>query len=273
MHDLGRWIDSIKINAITATSRGGRDFWVKRRRAASRLLIPCANAFFRAVGNPVEVLARRPEWQAWEVDSFHLLHGGEGFRAFTEGGSTVCAEQLPGVSLEEIAAEEGLRPPILAAAARELRRAHALPSARFQNSGWSHADPHIGNFLFDSATGRARLIDFEAAHHPHLSATERHADDLLVVIQCLMYYFKPEPWLAAATGFLRAYLAPETEEAEETAAIIAALRRRLCLPTGLARLWWAIRVGYIPAAECHRRLMALQQSLACLPGTAAVTRN
>lgn len=257
----GRWIDSIKINAIAATTQEGRCFWAKRRLPASRVLIPCANAFFRATGNPVAVLARQAEWRQWEIDSFRLLHGAEGFRTFADPHGTVYAEQLPGISLETLADTGGLSPEVLDAAARELRRAHSLPCERFPG-GWSHADPHIGNFLFEAASGRARLIDFEAVHLSRLSPVERHADDLLVVILCLMHYFPAQPWLAACTRFLAAYLeapCPPQASALPVAELMAELHRRLVYPAGPGRLWWAIRTGYLTAAECRARIATLRQ--------------
>ncbi len=178
----GGIIDAIRINHMGRKSRDGRIFWVKHRRRWSHAVILFANTFFRAAENPVIVWANPGEWQRWEIDSFRLLHEEEGFRAFAVGDNTVWAEQLPGIVLEDPAREGRLSKEMLAAAARELKRAHGLPCATLGGC-WSHGDPHLGNFVFDKETCRARLIDFELAHQPGMSEADRHAADLLVVFQ------------------------------------------------------------------------------------------
>lgn len=255
----GRLIDTIKINHIRPLERDGRQYWLKERQPWSRVLIPCANAFFRAAANPVRVLSNRREWQQWEIDSYHLLHGAEDYHAFAVGEHGISAETLPGISLEAPASEGWLSPSLLAAAARELKRAHQLPCPAF-GGGWSHADPHVGNFIFDEATGRARLIDFEVTHLRHLTTAERHADDLLIVFQCLMSYTPLTPWQSACASFLAPYLQHQRDE-KSAQACIDALRQRLTPPHGITRLWWAVRTGYIAEADRDRRIAALHELL------------
>jgi hypothetical protein len=246
----GAAVDCIKINALSREVRDGRTLWIKRRRWAARPIMACANRFFRLAGNPVRALADFGAWQRWEVDCFLQLHGDD-FRAFAEGSRAVAAEEVPGRSLSAHLNAGTLDAPMLRAAGRELRRAHAAESSAFAGS-WSHGDPHSGNFVYDAETDRARLIDFEVMHHPTISADERHADDLLVFLQDVMGRIGTEVWLPTAQAFLEGYRRPE---------IVALLRERLIVPRGLARWWWAVRTTYLGTAELKRRVGLLRESV------------
>ncbi len=254
----GSFIDAIRINEIGREWRDGRVFWVKRRRGWSNAVIYCANAFFAAVGNPVVVWSDPRDWQRWEIESYRLLHEAEGYCAFADGDTAVWAEQLPGTALERPALSGDLTEAMLAAAAMELKRAHGIPCQPL-GGGWSHGDPHLGNFIYDDATSRARLIDFEVAHRTGLPEAQRHADDLLVILQNLMGYTDARGWLAAATCFLENYREGDSDSAGQAA--IATLRRRLETPRGIDRIWWAIRTDYIPTQDRTGRIAALQTAL------------
>lgn len=242
--------ERIKVNAVTREMRDGRQLWIKRRRRSAGVTLACANRFFRLAGNPVQAITDLAAWQRWEVDCFLTLHDGH-YRAFADGTRTVAAEELPGVSLGDHLARATLTPAMTAAAARELRRCHA---AAWGASGerWSHGDAHAGNFLYDRAADRARLIDFEVRHEAALAADERQADDLLVFLQDLIGRVSPAAWMPLAESFLAAYDRPE---------IIARLLPRLILPRGIPRLWWAVRTSYLPGAELSRRLADLRERL------------
>jgi Ser/Thr protein kinase RdoA (MazF antagonist) len=140
---------------------------------------------------------------------------------------------------------------MLQAAARELRRAHMAESEYFRGP-WSHGDPHSGNFVYEPEADRARLIDFEVMHHPNISADERHADDLLVLLQDMAGRIAAEQWLPNAQAFLRGY---------DRAEIVALLRAKLVVPRGLGRIWWAVRTTYLGSAELERRVRALRESI------------
>ena len=245
----GAIVDRIKINALTRETRDGRAVWIKRRRAASGPVMALANRFFALVGNPVRTL-RDAAWQQWEVACFQQLHGGE-YRAFRCGDRAVGADELPGLSLSHHLSAGSLTPEMLAAAGRELRRAHAWRCDAF-GGAWSHGDPHSGNFIYDAANGRARLIDFEVMHHASLSAGDRHANDLVVFLQDLMGRIDAGLWLPGARRFLEAYGRPE---------IIALLVRQFTVPRGLARLWWSVRTTYLSRAELTRRIGELREDL------------
>lgn len=246
----GALVDRIKINAVSRECRDGRTLWIKRRRWTARPIMACANRFFRLAGNPIRAIEEMATWQRWEVDCFLQLHGGE-FDAFAEGASSVVAEEVPGKSLSHHLGRGTLTPQMLGAAARELRRAHSAESAVFAGP-WSHGDPHSGNFVYDAPNDRARLIDFEVMHHPTISADERHADDLLIFLQDLVGRIARELWLPDAQAFLTAYGRPE---------IVARLRKKLVVPGGMPRIWWAVRTTYMGSAELVRRLDALRNSL------------
>jgi len=265
----GRLIDRIKINRVEHRQLNGRAYWVKRRLGWSRLLIPCANTFFALAGNPVRVLADLEEWQQRELASFHTLHGAEGYTAFYDPEQhAVWAMEMPGISVEEPARKGLLNRPTLTAIATELKRAHRLPSPA-QGGLWSHGDPHMGNFLLDESTGRVRLIDFEVLHAAHLSETERQADDLLVVLQCMMEYGDLAAWLQWCHDFLDGYQQVHPDEA--TSRTILCLRSRLKIPhTLIERLWWAVRTAYLPEAERNRRIVALKESLGSYPLVTAI---
>jgi hypothetical protein len=250
LSSAGALVDCIKINAVSRELREGRALWIKRRRWTARPIMACANRFFRLAGNPVRAIEEPVAWQRWEVDCFLQLHGEE-FHAFADGPRTIAAEEVPGTSLSVHLGAGTLAPRMVEAAARELRRAHAVQSHAFQGP-WSHGDPHTGNFVYDAHTDRTRLIDFEVRHHPTIHADERHADDLLVFLQDMVGRIRANDWLPNAHAFLHGYGRPE---------IMALLRERLIVPRGLPRLWWAVRTTYLPTAELVRRVRALRESL------------
>lgn len=246
----GSLVDRIRINTLSRECRDGRALWIKRRRWTAGAIIACANRFFRLVDNPIQALHEPAAWQRWEVDCFVRLHG-DRFYAFAEEPCAVAADEIPGRSLCQHLAAGTLTPQMLAAAARELRRAHETVCPAF-GGPWSHGDPHAGNFVYDAPADRARLIDFEVMHHATISAADRHADDLLVLLQDLVGRIPAESWLPCAHAFIAGYDRPE---------IAARLRERLVAPRGIARVWWAVRTTYLAPAELRRRIDALRASL------------
>ena len=225
---------------------GGQPMMAKRRRRAAWLVMRVANAFFRLARNPVEAIADDDEWRRWEVECFRLLHGPE-FTARCDRDGLPFFSVLPGRDLSQHLAAATLRPEHLAAAGVELRRAHQLPSS-YHGGRWSHGDPHTGNFLFDPATGRARLVDFEMRHHCDLPERRRHADDLLVMLQDVCGRCASDAWMPLATAFLEGYGRRE---------IIASLHDLLRVPRGIPRVWWAVRTSWMRRAEQERRVAEL----------------
>ena len=240
------WVDQIHLNASFRDERQGRAVFVKRRRLGSGMVMRFANAFFRLARNPIEALTDRSEWRQWEVNCFTRLHGPE-FSAGTDPSGTAWIEVIPGESLGGALAKGNLQPSMLTAAGKELRRAHAQACPHYQEA-WSHGDPHTGNFLYDYETGRARLIDFEVRHLRHLSSHDRHADDLLVLLQDVCGRCSADDWPNLAAALLDGYGRTE---------ITARIREKLRIPTGIPRLWWAVRTTWMRRPELERRMSQL----------------
>ncbi len=243
----GSLVDRIKVNAMTRAMRDGRMFWIKRRRGTAAGVIGAANIFFRLSCAPIRVVAEMEEWQRWEIESFARLHG-ERFRAHAEGRCAVAAEELPGINLTDFLDTGTITPAMAAAAGRELLRAHRCACEELAG-GWSHGDPHAGNFIYEPGQDCARLIDFEVMHSPAIPALERHADDLLVFLQDLVGRIRRDLWLPCALAFLAAY--DRTE-------VVGIVLEKLAPPPGLARLWWIVRTNYMRPAEVRRRFDALR---------------
>jgi hypothetical protein len=246
----GAAINAVKINELRSQQRGNRTFWLKRRRGVSRVIINFANLFFRLAHNPVFVSGDLDTWRAREIESFLLLHG-ERYQAFSDRPDQVLVEELPGVNLDKLALERQLSAKMIRAAGTEFFRVHNLQSREFQ-SGWSHGDPNMGNVIYDVLSGRARLIDFETAHLPNLDVQERHADDLAVFLLDLLGSTTDEEWPELAEAFISEY---------PTVAVRRILREKLVLPSGVARLWWAIRTEYLPDVVLNERLRSLSEIL------------
>src|SRR5262249_31444770 len=187
--------------------RNGRLFFLKRRKVISEQVANIANVFLAATDAPITVLGDPRDWQRWEIDSFQLLHGGE-FRARPIGQRAVLEPKLPGQNTRKILARGRLRPRVLQAAGRELRRAHQLVSNEL-NGAWSHGDLHLGNVIYDETNDRARLIDFEIMHKKSLSTASRHADDLLAFLQDMVNRVTSQQWVPFALEFLNAYNRPK----------------------------------------------------------------
>ncbi|HZC35263.1 MAG TPA: hypothetical protein VE242_06600, partial [Chthoniobacterales bacterium] len=144
-----------------------------------------------------------------------------------------------------------LTPSALEAAGRELNRAHQLWCPEFDD-WWSHGDPHLDNVIYDPATDRARLVDFEAVHDRSLPAVLRQADDLLVFLQDLVCRVSAKKWLPFAFSFINAYGRSE---------VISELCRFLFVPAGLPGLWWRLRTENFERRELIRRIDALRHAL------------
>lgn len=239
-----------EVRGVSSSGRGAHAMMPKRRRRGAWLVMRVANAFFRLARNPVEAMADDEEWRKWEVDCFRLLHAPE-FAAVLDRSGVPLISIMPGHDLAQHLADGTLRPEHLSFAGAELRRAHLLHSA-YHGGGWSHGDPHTGNFIFDPAAGRARLVDFEMRHHRDLPEARRHADDLLVMLQDVCGRCDGSAWLAFATAFLDGYGRDE---------IVALLPDLLHVPHGIPRVWWAVRTTWMRRTELERRIGALRAAL------------
>ena len=244
------WIESIKVNRVRREIREGRWSCIKERRVYARPVLVAANLFFRAVRAPLRALANVAAWQRWEIDSFVLLHAPASLCA-PFGRRGVVAEEFPGVNLTVTLDSGTLTEGMAAALGAELRRAHETYSAHF-SGGWSHGDPHLGNFIYDDATDRAKIIDFEVRHRRCIGVNARHADDVLVVLQDMLGRSAAAQWLPCATAFIAGYGRPP---------VVADALSQLGVPPWMAAIWWSIRTSWIGRDEAVRRIKALRQNL------------
>jgi hypothetical protein len=243
------WIESIKVNTVRREIREGLTLCVKRRRRViARAILPAANIFFRLVRAPVRAIENTVEWQRWEIQSVRLLHGAAA-ACFSEGPDGVAVEEFSGINLTAPLDEGRLTERMTHAVGVELRRAHET-RCEFFDSGWSHGDPHLGNFIFDEATSRARVIDFELRHLRSLGERARRLDDLLGVLHDLLGRSPPAHWVPAARGFLEGYGCRE---------MTAAAIDELTPPSGAPSIWWSIRTSWVRREEAMRRIEELRR--------------
>jgi hypothetical protein len=240
---LARLIDAVRVNVTTEIVRDGCRLLLKRRRKGCSAVVACGNVFLALARSNIVMFPSVRAWQAWELHSYALLHGGAR-RAGAVGRDAIVVEALPGETLARRLARGGLTPAMMAAAARELGRAHAL--------AWSHGDPHLGNVLYDEAADRAYLIDFETRHEPQLSVTERRADDLLVLLMDVMASDASPRWLELARALVATYPAREA---------LGVVRDRLRPPDGWARVLWRIRTHHRPPDWIRGRVTVLRAQL------------
>ncbi len=243
------WVDHFHVNAGARMEREGRLVWLKRRRWMAGPLMRVANGFFWLAGNPVEALVKKHAWRTWEVECFGRLHGPE-FQAGCDPAGRPWMEILPGKDLSARLDARTLTRDMLAAAAVELRRAHAV-DCPYYGGAWSHGDAHSGNFLYDDKSERARIIDFEVRHRRTLPAEDRHADDVMVLLQDVCGRCRAEDWPGFAAAIVEGYGAR---------LITMRLRDRLRVPRAIfPRLWWALRTTWMARVELERRLEALRE--------------
>jgi hypothetical protein len=242
-----RLVDSLKINSVSEKMQRGHPVIIKRRNGYSEPLAELANVYFRMAGIPIRFWAKTDEWRDWEVKCFNLLNG-DGFRALASGANSVRADRLPGTSLWDHLTVGTITRAMMEAAGRELRRAHQFWSDEFRGP-WSHGDAGTNNVLYDPATGRARVIDFEIVHEKSLAPKSRHADDLLVFLLDVIAVSPNPQWLGLALSFLNAY---------EEASVISELKHQLAAPKGIAWIWWGVRTSFANPAKVKRRLQKIR---------------
>ena len=246
-------VEAIAINTVSEKVRRGRTFVVKRRSLHSEQLADLTNLYFRMANIPIRFWSKVEDWQRWEVDCFQMLNG-DRFRAYASGTRCVVAEKIPGESLWEHLGRGTVTRRMLGAAATEFRRAHQFWSDEFDGR-WSHGDGTSQNVLYDQATNRARLIDFEIVHDKELATPARQADDLLVFLLDMVGTVPNRQWLPFSMTFLGAY---------GDAEVIGQLRKQLDLPGGLAWIWWGVRTNFTNPGKVKQRLASLSRAIAKL---------
>ena len=139
---------SLALCTIRPEPLGGTAGWRKTRLHRARWLVPPGNLLLRLLGAGCQVCGR--DWVHYETNTFRRAHP-EFPPPQVLSASEIWLPHLPGQPVA------GLSPKLQSlartAAFRELGRIHRL--------GVGHGDAHRRNLLYDSATGRCRIIDFE----------------------------------------------------------------------------------------------------------------
>ena len=249
-HAASSFVEYLKINSISEKEGRNRLVVVKRRNAYGAHAADLINFYFRLAKIPLRFVSDVRKWRNWEVKCFQMLNG-DRFKASVKDDNTVSLDKLPGKSLWEYMKEGTLNKRMLAAAAREFRRAHQCRPNEF-GAPWSHADASMTNVIYNEKTGRARLIDFEIRHHKSLPVVARHADDLRVFLLDMVETVPAQQWLPFALCFLRAY---------RDRAVLTELRKQLVIPSGLALIWWNVRTNFVRHSQVKARLKELRAEI------------
>ena len=223
---------------------------VKRRNPYGAKMADMTNLYFRLAKLPIRYLSDLDEWRRWEIGCFLMLNG-DRYRAAAARKSAVHLDKISGSNLWDHMKQGTLTRHMLQAAGKEIYRAHQFWSDQLSGR-WSHGDASMPNVIFEEASGRARLIDFEIRHDESLPAVTRQADDLLVFLLDMVGNVRSRQWLPFTTSFLRAYGDVE---------VVAALRKQLIIPSGLALLWWNVRTNFAKSATVARRLTSLRKAI------------
>lgn len=200
------------------------------------------------------MFVRAGEWTDWEVHCAQLLYP-ERPRVKVVPGQAVIIPKVSGISLRTLLHRE--EPDVGTAfvlAARELRRVHQIQCNHYK-AAWSHGDLHLDNILCDGNAERAVLIDFDMRHEFRISQTQRHADDLKVVLLELIAQ-SDERWSELATAFLEEY---------RDAFVLTELRRQLFVPRGFAKLLWYVRTNGSSIDRIEPRLETLRNIIDRVP--------
>lgn len=233
---LARCIDAVRLHRTQYQIREGVAGFVKARRRGTRVFYGPGNFFLRLSGSGIQMFGDLSEWQRHEISSFRLCHPNH--KAEVAGKRSVFLEALPGKTLRDLDRTGSLTHQAIQAAAVELRRAHSLCDPLNEGRAWSHGDPHLGNFLYDSERRRCHLIDFETAHLQSIDTAWRQADDLLTV--CLELLGSRKDGAEFASIFLASYGSGST---------LQKLSSRLQRPKGFQRILWSSRSKHLPFGE------------------------
>jgi len=240
-------MNRVRVNHVEEDVRDGAPVFVKRRRTGAPVVVWFANRFLALAHSGGHMFVRAHEWIAWEIHCARLLYPG---RPDTVGvGRTVIVPKACGISLRALLRRND-RDPATAfiLAAREVRRAHQIPCSYFDGP-WSHGDLHLDNIICDSTAERAVLIDFDTRHEPRNSSTQRHGDDLKVLLLELIG-LSSDTWHPLATAFIAEY---------RECSVLRELDRQLSVPRGFGRLLWYARTQSSSTRRVEPRLQALRE--------------
>jgi hypothetical protein len=241
----------VRVNRVERFEHDGVSVIIKRRRWYGSAVIWLGNRFLLLARSGVQMFVSARAWVEWERHCFGLLYADADFPpAAAEGGASVRLPAMPGTSLRRLLEQGDLCRGALAAAARELKRAHRIHCCHF-DAGWSHGDLHLDNILYDGDTGRAFLIDFDTRHMQGIDERRRHADDLKVFLLELIAA-PGEAWHDLATEFVSEY---------GEARVLNELAGQLAMPRGFAKILWYTRTDCRPDGEIGPRLRILRETI------------
>lgn len=250
------WLmNRVRVNQIRQHTLNGIPMFVKRRRTGGSLINWFGNRFLALSGSGICMFVRADKWMNWEVHCASLLYPDR--PAVKIGpGHAVNIPEVRGISLRHLLQRKQASVSGFVAAARELRRVHQLQCSIY-NAAWSHGDLHLDNILYDSAVDRAVLIDFDTRHELTINATQRHCDDLKVVLLELLA-MPEEQWRQPATAFLEEYA---------DSSVLHELSRQLFVPRGFAKILWYTRTNCCSIQRLEPRLQSLREIVLQVAGT------
>jgi hypothetical protein len=241
------WLmNRVRVNSLQQSVHDGVPVFVKRRRAGGSLVIWLGNKFLALAGREICMFVRADEWVDWEVHCARLLYPERA--AVTIGpGPSVIVPKVCGVSLRQLLRQNEAAVSAFVAATRELRRVHQLLCSHYK-AAWSHGDLHLDNIVYDAVADRAVLIDFDTRHEFGMSPTQRHSDDLKVMLLELIG-LPGERWRPPATALIEEY---------REASVLEELGRQLVVPRGFARILWHTRTNCAATRRVEQRLQSLR---------------
>jgi len=243
------WLmNRVRVNHVEEGVRDGRPVFVKRRRAGAPIIVWFANRFMALAHSGSWMFVRAHEWIDWELHCARLLYP-ERPDVTVGAGHAVIIPKVWGISLRALLRRnDGEATPAVILAAREVRRVHQIHCSYF-NGAWSHGDLHLDNIICDSNAERAVLIDFDTRHQPWISHTQRHGDDLKVLLLELIG-LSSDTWRPLATAFIEEY---------RERSVLSELDRQLSVPRGFGRLLWYARTQSASTRRMEPRLQALRE--------------
>jgi len=243
------WLmNRVRVNHVEEGVRDGRPVFINRRRAGAPILVWFANLFLALAHSGGCMFVRAHEWIDWELRCARLLYPGRP-EVTVGAGRAVILPKVCGFSLRALLRRnDGNVTRAVILSAREVRRAHQIQCSSF-NGAWSHGDLHLDNIICDSNSERAVLIDFDTRHEPWTSATQRHGDDLKVLLLELIG-LSSDTWRPLATAFIEEYREPS---------VLSELDRQLSVPRGFGKLLWYARTQSSSTRRMEPRVQALRQ--------------
>lgn len=247
------WLmNRVRVNQVQELERDGVPMFVKRRRTGAQIVIWFANRFLARAHSGIHMFVHADEWTDWEVYCARLLYPERpGVKIRSQA---VIIPKVSGISLRKLVHRHD--PDVKRAfvfAARELRRVHQIQCSHYR-AAWSHGDLHLDNIVCDLNAERAVLIDFDTRHEFRISQTQRHSDDLKVVLLELIT-LSDDKWKQLATAFIAEY---------RDGSVLSELSRQLFVPRGFARLLWYARTNCSSIHRIEPRLQSLREIIGAI---------